>query len=338
MRVKRKKFRLRNRVYFLVAFMFFIFSIFIGLDYYKRIVEVYSPSDVLQVNEKNEINYSVYLLENEYIEQVFLGMNENYLYSYTDYISIVNNYSALFTEELKAEYRYKAIITLIARHARSQTASTNPEILNKSYTIENESDYFNNKLSLEHTYEINLNVYKEEAEKFAETLDIPVSAEIRVDFIYDLIGEDDRFRSNYIRSMTIPLSDEVFQISLSDNKEKVNDYSVSNDTLFTVGFYANTALIILCYVIIFLAIKVARAAESLYKETINKYLRTYDDVIINTSSPLDFDKYEMLMIDEFKELLDLANNTSSPIMFYENNQGGLFYVFTDNMVYMHIVS
>ena len=325
-------------VFISIAVLFFIFSLFLGFNYYERISDVYRPTDLLQVKEQNEIIYLVHMIENDIYDEPFLEMGKTYIHDYTDFIRIHNIYTSTFNERLDASYNYEISATVIARHARSLSANTNPIIWSsRPNVIDQTTGTFNKSTTINKTMDVYLAEYKAEVERFKATVNEPIVAELRIDFIAHLEGDEERFKSEYIRSMTIPLSTAIYEIELSDNKEKTSDYNVSNENLFTVSFFANSLLIILCYIIIFFAIKAILVSKSTYKDTINKYFRTYDDIIINTDSPMNFDEYEVLMINEFKELLDLSYNSTIPIMFYENNQGGLFYIFYNNMVYLHVV-
>ena len=324
--------------YVLVTIIFFIISLFLCYKYYQKVVSVYRHSDVLSVKEKHELKYAVCMKENSYFAAACLGMNEeSYVYAYTDHIEITNNYTTQLSENWDTKYEYKVIANLIVRHAKSTAGG--PIIWSKPYRLDDNKTMgtFNSSKAISKTISINLDTYKKAAEEFAKTIDVPVSAEIRIDFTTSLTGTEDRFKSNYLRSITIPLSDSIYKIELSDNKDKITDYNVSNKSLFTIGFFAASLSIVLCWLLIFLAIKGYLAESSVYLATVNKYLKTYDDLIVNTDSPLKFSDYKNININNFKELLDLASTTNLPIMHYESSRGAIFYIYYHNMIYMHLV-
>lgn len=337
-----KKLKINNfkLIYFVAAVTFFMFSLLLIYNYYNNIMSVYRPSDILSVKEKNEIKYSV-CVKDEYTEiygDTCLTGGGRYAFEHVDYVRVNSSYNTSFTEKLDADYDYKALATLYVRE-RSGSISNTEALWKREYTLDIKSKKFNSGTVLNSNIDLDLEKYANDAQAYVNSLATLQSFnfELKVDFIIKLTGSDDRFTSTHTETLTIPLTD-TFSPSVSNAPERITDHDVSNKSLFTVSFFANSLNIILCYVIIFLAIKSILAANTLYKETLNKYLKTYDDIIINTDSPMDFDKYEMLMINEFKELLDLSTNTNIPIMFYENNQGGLFYIYYNNMVYMHVVN
>jgi len=204
--------------------------------------------------------------------------------------------------------------------------------------LESESGSFSRSTKLNKAYDIKLDRFFKDAEKYESTVNFPISAEVQVEFKMNLEGDSDRFKgSEYTRIVVIPLTNETYTLQLDNNKERTLDYNVPSKSLFTMNFFANSINIVLCYVIVFFAARGLIRSNNIYKETIKKYLKTYDDIIINTDSPIDFDANEVVTINEFKELLDLSGTTNNPIMFYENNQGGLFYIRYNEVIYLHIV-
>ena len=337
--MKKKRINITRFIYMVIALSFFMFSILLIYNYYNNIMSVYRPSDILSVKENSEIKYSVCVKE-EYVEvygSACLAGGGRYAFEHVDYIEVNNIYTTTFTERLDANYDYKAIATLYVRE-RSGTGG-NDALWHKEYALDEKTKGFNASTTVNSTFNLKLQDYANDAHAYVSSLvnTQSFSFELKVDYIVKLAGMDDRFASTHTETITIPLTD-TFSPSISNNPERITDHNVSNKNLFTIGFFANSLNIILCYVIIFVAIKSLFAANTIYKQIVNKYLKTYDDIIINTDSPMDFDKYETLMINEFKEILDLSTNTNIPIMFYENKQGALFYIFYNNMIYMHVVS
>jgi len=255
-----------------------------------------------------------------------LGINDNF-------ITMEN-----IGQNVEANYEFQAVVNLVVKYAKTAGSVNNPEILpNKKFIIGEEKGTINKSSVLQHSYDLRLEEYQAIVDDFSKTVNLPLTAEVRFDFIVKLTGNDNLIKSSYIRSMTVPLANEYYSISLSNNTEQIKDYRSTNKALFTISFFANSINIVICYIIIFLCIRGMMKAKTAYQETVARYLKTYSDLVISTDSPMSFDDYEIIAIEIFKELLDLAQNTNNPIMFYENNQGGLFYIFYNNMIYLHVV-
>ena len=55
--------------------------------------------------------------------------------------------------------------------------------------------------------------------------------------------------------------------------------------------------------------------------TLSKILKTYDEIIVNTNNILDINKFNIIEIPEFKEILNLSRELLLPIMNYEVKKG-----------------
>ena len=69
------------------------------------------------------------------------------------------------------------------------------------------------------------------------------------------------------------------------------------------------------------------------EKEVKKYLRVYDDFIVNVDNLIEEDKYEVVKISEFKEILTLANNNNTSILFYNDKTKGIFYVIINDYLY-----
>jgi len=87
---------------------------------------------------------------------------------------------------MKTNYTYKAVGTLIARYVKSTGMANNPIVMKKTYMLDEETDIFTGDSILSRKYNINLDPYRNEFERFVETVTIPISIEIRIDFIISL--------------------------------------------------------------------------------------------------------------------------------------------------------
>ena len=79
--------------------------------------------------------------------------------------------------------------------------------------------------------------------------------------------------------------------------------------------------------------------KSEYERNLNKILKNYDDIIVNTSTIIDVNKYKLIEINEFKEILNLSRELLLPIMNYKvSDKETWFYVIKDDILYRYIIS
>ena len=78
---------------------------------------------------------------------------------------------------------------------------------------------------------------------------------------------------------------------------------------------------------------------SKYDKLINKILKEYDRLIVETSTSIDFNDYNIFVIESFNELVDVRDNLQLPIMFLNLKDQGLaqFYVLQDNNLYLYTI-
>ena len=77
-----------------------------------------------------------------------------------------------------------------------------------------------------------------------------------------------------------------------------------------------------------------------YDKLINKILKEYDRLIVETTTFTKVKDYDILMIKNFDELVDVRDNLRLPIMFYrlKNNDVSHFYVLKDNHLYLYTIN
>ena len=83
-----------------------------------------------------------------------------------------------------------------------------------------------------------------------------------------------------------------------------------------------------------------RKKVSKYNKFINKILREYDRLIVETSTIPNYEDYNVLIINSFNELVDVRDNLRSPIMYCDvlSEKESLFYIINGNNLYLYTVN
>lgn len=292
-----------------------------------------NTKDTFTVDGKNNVTYLVYQKNNPYISEPYLGPDKNYLQTYTDYIATENSYRAHLSDKIEVGFHYRAVVTLIARYNKTVNGVENPEVLEKEYEIDSKSGRENTDvISMQNKYDLHLEQYRRQLEDFAATVNLPISGEIRVDFIMDL--KSAAFESNSIRSMTIPLTTEFYNITISGDKNEVREYYVPVRKLNVWAQIGIVLVILASFWVFFVMVKRIVNNKSLFRQTIDDYLHTYDDIIINSETTVDFSRYENIRINSLKELIQLSMKLDLPIIFVDEKHLARFYVTNENIVYV----
>jgi hypothetical protein len=232
---------------------------------------------------------------------------------------------------------YEVSATLVSRYNKTAGSSGNPEVMSKTYILDQETqEFLTGTARIDRTYDIYLEPYKQELEEFASTVKIDVAGEVRIDVAVTLTNPD--YSDTYTRGITIPLNSEFYTIEThGDNREDTKEHKVLEKPL---SIWAILGLSLLIITGIALALAILRQLldhRSSYHREVSGYLKAYDSIIVNTSSPIDFRSHRIITLDKFKEALDLSNKTNTPIMFWENEGRAYFYILTQGLLFLFTV-
>lgn len=294
-----------------------------------RLLKSRQVASISNVIQKEDLEYRVFIRENPYIERPYLGMGENYLYSYTDYVQLRGHYSLTATEALAASCEYQASATLISRYNKAAGGSGNPEVMHKTYILDQSTEVINaDSIRIDRTYDIFLEPYKRELEEFALTVNANLIGEVRIDIRVTLKSpenEDDTIN----RGIVIPLSSEVYSIETIGETERTQEHRVLEKALSIWAILALSLVVLAGVAGVLICLKNLLDNRSAYHREVGGYLRSYDEIIVNTTTPIDFKAYRIVLAESFKELLNMSNKANSPILYWENPQGAHFYIVND---------
>ena len=153
---------------------------------------------------------------------------------------------------------------------------------------------------------------------------------------------NDTYKINDEITLKIPLTEKVVMITqdykdtekniVEQKKEKENiqliPVIIGSVTLLT----SLTLLIHLSKTVIFINTK------SRYKKEIEKLFKEYSEILVEVSSPIEFDNFTFIDIKEFDDMIDLEEEYKSPILYYEKvkDYESWFVVIKDNFMYRYI--
>ena len=164
--------------------------------------------------------------------------------------------------------------------------------------------------------------------------------------VYNDINSKYNIPNTSVSSIKVPLSQKSIQIKL-DSKEtnkKDNKVVYTNEFCITNWIYIIISIILLVLSLIPL-IKGIKLINKLgsnktdYDKFISKILKEYDRLVAETKSLPLFDKYNIMEINGFNELLDVRDNLKLPIMYYNvtMHQKAYFYIVYGKNLYLYTV-
>lgn len=332
---------------------FLVIALVLQFAFLSYLFKALAPEDdtkdenvIMSYTSNGNFDYKVFLKPNDFINEEYLGPNEAYILDLIDHVQINSLYSFSSTEKTNVTGTNKVVAKLVVYYRESSDKNGNPEILKKENVLEEKVVNFNDKsYSTVGTYDLYLTDYLKTLKEFQSQVKISVDGylEISSETRFNGVVGGATYNDNYTSTLKIPLSSSVIRIDSSKSNEKTNkvyegDLVKTNKTVMSYIVIANIVVFIIICVLLKKLFMFTNKSE--YDRALEKILKSYDDIIVNTSTILNVGNYKLIEIDEFKEILNLSRELLLPIMNYEVEKGKetWFYVVKDDILYRYIIS
>lgn len=323
-------------VFLLIFLVIGIGSLYVGLNTKKTIS--------LKYQENNDIDYKVFLKDNDFFEQNYIEKGKTYITSLIDYIQINYNYNIDFSDEVDAEYKYKVMAKIESNKSDTTGNYWTKEIDITKELTEKVSDKPN--YSINQQVNIDYNQYNELLNEFKKSVGLTNSTGLLS--VYLIIDSNvstkeikTPIKSNLV--LKLPLSELAIEASIDSdvsNNTKVIKKSVKEDGLF---YNILVALGLFCIVLAIFLVFVLIRSKRLYKKNykydleLDKILSTYDSIIVNIKDLPNIDDYDVIKVESFEELIDAHSEIRKPINYYRTRDYSIFLLMNDNIVWEYIL-
>ena len=322
-----------------LAFIFLFCSIFLILNSLS-VVKLES----INYEETGGTDYRVYLKENDGIfEKEYYDKSSNiktFAANYIDNIKVSFNYLFTVDKPSNVDITYDVTAELITNLAKD-----NSPLDRKEYTLvqpKTNTILDSNSYSINQDVVIDYEQYNNLANKFKYGTGIEIESYLNV---YLNVRTSFSPNTTSVISLKIPLSEKTIQIKLDEkglhkkgNESVKQETKVGNRYKLFIGFIS--AFISLVFIIKLLKLlSYLVKKKSKYDKYINKILREYDRLIINTRTPPKLEGFNIIQLDSFQELLDARDNVKGAIKYYvvTEHQKCNFYFVHDNDLYLLVI-
>ena len=322
----------------------FIFVVFLTAGTILLQKSIFFETDkIVKFNEKSNLDYKVYLLENDFYEQEYLGKDMLYVASIIDKVLIDFDYTFTSEDKENVDFDYKIIATLsIDNSSNAKSYFKKDYVLLDSKKINMNNT---NSQNIKESINIDYQYYNTLANSFKNQYGVDANSKLTVNMVINKKNNDN---SSYnmddisVMNVVIPLSERSIDIRLDykDINETSNIVKKEKPTIKDyIPLIISSTLIIIS---IIMMIKAMRKFNSLgkkkseYDKYISKILKEYDRLIAESSTLLSLDEKEIITITKFSELLDIHDNLQLPIMYYEveKHEKCYFYINHEKTIYM----
>ena len=277
----------------------------------------------INYNETSNLDYKVYLKENNFYDTNYLGKNKVYIANLIDNIEVNFRYNYYIEEPTNVDFNYSIVAKLTIDDGTSKNNYFEKEyelLSNKRYELKSGKNYnLDEKVKIDYAY------YNGLANSFKQQYGVDTTSNLTVYLKVNKKTDIENSQNNYENStmyVKIPLSEKAINIEL--NYQDINnsnyiiqetDSKVDNiifGILATLTFIA--ALVFAIQIIRLLTL--LRGKKSIYDKYVEKILNEYDRLIVENGTGPNLNDCKVIKISKFEELLDVRDNLKLPIMYY----------------------
>ncbi|MCL2013507.1 MAG: DUF5305 domain-containing protein [Oscillospiraceae bacterium] len=316
----------------------------------------YTPDTEIHLSGRNDVRFSVHYIENSIFDKAERPGNLQYLMSFTDYIEVEDSFLCRFSQNVNAIYRYSVTETLTIKPLKGSDDSNAQGVFeDKTILSEFSGRFKGERITWDKSgtdtpgglYVINphkhIDAYRyfvyeqrEQMKKNDMTAegDLRFTAEILIGFSYTVKAEEYGLDETFHYTLNIPISNEVFGIAA----EGIRDIELSSTSHeFKIPGIQVAVLIVLLFLLNILGVVfcISRLITEKNKQRreVKRILKKYSDEIIESAHRIDLSEYKIIHVNQFKDLLKLAVNSSKHIIYYQGDKRAEFYAFSDGYVF-----
>lgn len=280
----------------------------------------------ISYNESSELNYKVWLKENEFYDEDYLGEEYNVVASAIDEIEIDFDYLLNFSDYVQGESYY----TITSRIVAYQKADASEKkiwdyerkLIDKAITL---FDVETVNVGLRDNFKIDYQEYRKLMDNYKKNYAVSlvgnliVEIDIESDLSYFKFEDKIGLGKRKMR-ITIPLTEQVVKIvksDVSDNSQTLiekDDVKIVYWKLFLAIVMFLSGLVLGGF-LIGVVVKLYKL-DSRYVRKLHKILRTYDSIIVNVEELQLGDCSNVIYVNSFYELLDAQAEYRVPILYY----------------------
>ena len=274
---------------------------------------------------EGKIDYKVYLKDNDYYEEKFLGPGMQYIASLINVVHADFDYILSANEDLNINYDYKIVAEtkVTERDSATKVLYDVEEDLKKVET----KQVSDGEVAIREGIDIDYGKYNQRMREFRSTFGVAADCQLILKLI---VNTDGAVKSEEVMTMAIPLSEQTVDVTM--DTESLNRtgqlgnpvqvvYVKNSATLIVGAIITVVSLILIAFVIYYYA---TRFNDDLYEKALHKILKEYDTYIVEANGAI-YELENVVRVMNFKELLDAQNLENTPIVFLEVEPGNKSY-------------
>lgn len=287
-------------------------------------------------SEKSDIDYKVYLKENDYFKTKYLGKNTKYIASIIDYINTNFTYDLTLPEKNEYKYLYKIMAELKVKDKDDDVTYYEyaEELFNSGVLVTNDNIKINKKLNVDY------NKYNSLMSSFVDDFDLDRSESVlKVTMKVMLLDTENNFvkeiGNNRTISLNIPLTTKTISISMSSDLNNENNKilvkrETSKKPFLVIGIIWGAIATVIAIALIIYYFK-NRTPYAIYKKKLKNILNNYSSYIQEIDNSHKIGASVVYRLKSFDDVLEVRDTIQKPILMIHNNKNtGTFFIIPAN--------
>ena len=304
---------------------------------------------IIGYNEVGNIDYKVFLKENNYYKEQYLGKDMQYVASIIKDIVPTFTYEMHSEEKMEYTYNYKVSADLIISdpNDNNKVLYKRPSLLVK----DTKEKVTGGSFRVDQDVSINYDEYNNYVNAFKKEYALSVNSKLVLTFNIDVTGKSPLLKEDFKKSsklvIAIPMSEQTINIGIdtsdinnSGTLERNYMSQIKKPVALVLGIIVGLLSLALLYIVIYNFLT-NRSKTDVYKATIKSILREYDRAIVSskTADTIDESKYNVIEVPRIEELLDAHDSTGKPILYNEDTENDIstFIIVSDEILYKYRV-
>ena len=329
----------------IISFLLIIVILIIGLSNFLSMSFAITKKDTIKYSEKGTVDYKVYLKDNTFYETNYLEKGMAYVASLVDKISIDYHYLFNISRKEDLNFNYKIIGKLVIKSQNDETPFYEKEY-DLTDSIERDVEK-TKKYAIDENIIIDYNYYNDLSSKFRANYAINTISYLEVYLeVYAKTNKSLGYKVDHKSKsiVTIPLSKQEVNVTV-DNKEanSQKEINIESRLILKNKYFLLESFILfvfLCFTLfeLYKTLQGHNKRNNTYDKYISKILRAYDRIIVEVKELPDLEKYDIIEVKNFDELLDLSDNLKKPISYLEEKDiCSKFFVIDGNVFYICVI-
>lgn len=344
---QKKKLRKSTRyIYFFLGILLLSVSLIELMLNFSETNVINTKVEIYSYKKKFDYNYTVDLIENEFISKDSLGMGyEAYITDLIDLISLNLSYEYTGDKTVPLQIEYGITGKLLGVYTKD---GDEQKIWEEDETVlEKKKNTINSdKFTITEALNLDLKDKNDLVKRFEQRLGMSITAKyvlkLNVEVNTTIEGEPNKIKDE--KTIEIELGKKTTKIDGEKGKEDTNYISKElakgkESNALTTVIYIVVAIVGLQLLRYVSRTKNANTIRNEYRQEINRILKICQDKIVKIDTKPNETNAEIVNVKDFGEIVKLSEELFKPILYWEDKERNeaWFIVMSNNVLYEYVI-